>query len=692
MEDIRSALVNNEHNEKINKRGADSSPNDQDGQGSVYIKFCGHWLHRHPMNARLSFHGWAQFQWITECTYGSAISLSSSWEEAHELSILIARNYFEGWPNRKFGYANEMSYMGFLQSTTYPDGKQDSGTFAGDMFCSVERQMNGCFSAKVCGEFRNWTIAHMSRNDHRVRRFLSMFFALRSRLLIWVNDSKTGKVLYKPPEDQNWRVRRRHECKRTQVQCESWQTICSFDEAWLKEARAGKNHELMFSDHLEVIVWDNQAGQDYMDLSSNIVFLLQKAWFYPDYLSHMDQAVDLTCRLATQQHRENEEKIRHDGNLILGEIKKIRELQDSELKEHRIKDTIWCYNKMDEYLDRKYTPWGKPNCRENLNGYSIASKSGELTEDIKRKFERKNDDFWATFSKNKIGPESISEGETATTVDIQKLNPYRRPTEMPDSVKRYWESLRVSVEKCNRQPQYYDMLYPDQYHFYYAMDRIMVLWMQKSIEPSFHNGAVPNHHCFTANEKINNPLGLYCVYGDPNMTIPEIPPPNFSKCQMQAWERKNHGSWYSLCKFKSEPEFWPLEIDEADITNSIIANVVPFQTCFIIDDPHFKSIWEWKKLPKDYPLAKNLIHEKMEALFMKTAKLKDPSIHDYCNLRVDCWLVVGGSEEEIKNRTARMAEVFRNRSNGFKVKIGRNRSYLHVRADILMELEDNEWI
>jgi hypothetical protein len=119
--------------------------------------------------------------------------------------------------------------MGFLQSKTYPDGKQDSGTFTG-----------ASFSGKVCGEFWNWTIAHMSRNDHRGRRFLSMCIALRSRLLIWVNDSKTGKVLYKPPEDQNWRVRRRHECKRTQVQCESWETICSFDEAWLKEARTGK--------------------------------------------------------------------------------------------------------------------------------------------------------------------------------------------------------------------------------------------------------------------------------------------------------------------------------------------------------------------------------------------------------------------------------------------------------------------
>jgi hypothetical protein len=65
---------------------------------------------------------------------------------------------------------------------------------------------------------------------------------------------------------------------------------------------------------------------------------------------------------------------------------------------------------MDEYLDRKHTPWGKPNCPENLNGYSIASKSRELTEDIKRKFERKNNDLWAIFSQKKIGPESISEG------------------------------------------------------------------------------------------------------------------------------------------------------------------------------------------------------------------------------------------------------------------------------------------
>jgi hypothetical protein len=168
------------------------------------------------------------------------------------------------------------------------------------------------------------------------------------------------------------------------------------------------------------------------------------------------------------------------------------------------------------------------------------------------------------------------------------------------------------------------------------MDRIMVLWMQKAIEPSFHNGAVPNHHCFTANEKINNPLGLYCVYGDPNMTIPEVPPPNFLKFQMEAWE--------------------------------------------------------WKKLPNDDPLAKNLIREKMEALFTMTAKLKDPSIRDYCDLRVDCWLVVDGSEEEIENRTAQMAEVFRNRSNGFKVKIDRNRSFLHGRAYMLMELEDSEWI
>jgi hypothetical protein len=84
MEDIRSALVNNEYNEEINKRGADSSPIDQDGQGTVYIKLCGRWLHQYPMNSRLSFHGWAQFQWITECSEGSAKSLSSSWEELHE--------------------------------------------------------------------------------------------------------------------------------------------------------------------------------------------------------------------------------------------------------------------------------------------------------------------------------------------------------------------------------------------------------------------------------------------------------------------------------------------------------------------------------------------------------------------------------------------------------------------------------
>jgi hypothetical protein len=239
-----------------------------------------------------------------------------------------------------------------------------------------------------------------------------MCIAYSSRFFIWVNDAKTGKVLYQPPKDHTWRTRKRHDCKKTQqVQCEDWQTLTTFDGAWLKESRAGKGHELMFPDHLEVIFWENVAGTDYRILWRTVMALLRKAWFYPDYLSHLEQAVDLTCRLATQEHDKNEEKIRYDGNLILEEIKEIRKLKDSELKDHGIKCPKWYYyKKMDEYLDRKYTPWGKPNCCEELNGYSIDSGGGESTEDIKRKFERENDDFWATFSKKKRGPESFSEG------------------------------------------------------------------------------------------------------------------------------------------------------------------------------------------------------------------------------------------------------------------------------------------
>jgi hypothetical protein len=271
---------------------------------------------------------------------------------------------------------------------------------------------------------------------------------------------------------------------------------------------------------------------------------------------------------------------------------------------------------------------------------------------------------------------------------------------MPDSVKRYWETLNVTPGERLQGKQYYDKLYPDQFHLQYAMDRIMILWMQKAIEPSFDREVLIDHHCFTASEKKNNPLGFYFNYPNRDryfqITIREtMPPPDFLKHYMEVYERGNYGSWYSLCKFKSEPEYWPLEIDEADIKNSIIADQETLRCLlkmFNFDDPHFQLTWKWKKLPKDYPLANYLIHEKMYALFRKNVMSKYPSSVQYFHLRMDCWLVIGGSEEEIKNRTAQMAEAIRNRSNGFKVKMDRNRSLLYVRADRLRELEDNEWL
>lgn len=130
------------------------------------------------------------------------------------LAILTVCNYFQGWSNWKHDLVNEMSCMGFLQCTCYSNVKQDLRKLRGEMFCKQEGRWNGCSTGKIYEESRNWLIGHMSRNDHRVRRFLSMCIAYSSRFLIWVNDSKTSKVLYQPPKDHTWRARKRHDCKK----------------------------------------------------------------------------------------------------------------------------------------------------------------------------------------------------------------------------------------------------------------------------------------------------------------------------------------------------------------------------------------------------------------------------------------------------------------------------------------------
>jgi len=202
--------------------------------------------------------------------------------------------------------------------------------------------------------------------------------------------------------------------------------------------------------------------------------------------------------------------------------------------------------------------------------------------------------------------------------DLRAKNlPPRRSNAIPKSViddwekhMRHWELGKPSNERLADPKSHLPKEWIEA-----IMERIVLLWKRGFIVPSYNTACMP---VFAGREEPNGPLHFYCdfrAYLQSGIVkaashTPEglrvRPPkgPDQLKREMEKWEARNPDSTYSLLKMKSELECWPFDMpDETRSLGTVL-------------DPTGR-IWEFEKMPKDFPFADVDMHMRMALLMLE---------------------------------------------------------------------------
>lgn len=311
------------------------------------VKVCGRWVHSYPMESRLPRRGWFQFGLLTGASWSTAMSLTNSWDEAFEFSLLGGSCYFRDLPFDWIGLNDplvilEMRRIGFLayarsshadiatKRIPVPDG--------GYMDCQA----------------RNYICGNMARNDPRARRFIKMVTAATSQLLIWVKDMKTGEIIYKPPKDQLWINRIKLVGGRSPSRFREWNVAQAMNTKFREQTNATRPWKFGFSDYMEVHIWDMQPGRLMQSVIFVMMKLLNKAYFNIDTISLWDSTMDVFQRITIEEEGpEGPKAIR--AREIRNNLKALRKRDD--LKDILKKSIAeFFYNKIDESLDKAIMP------------------------------------------------------------------------------------------------------------------------------------------------------------------------------------------------------------------------------------------------------------------------------------------------------------------------------------------------
>ena len=117
-------------------------------------------------------------------------------------------------------------------------------------------------------EARNFVCAHVKRNDPASRRFIQYLSMQTNRMLILVRDAKTGRIILNPPEEDLWLLREKSEIGRAAKN--EWNVIKKVGTDFFKEMDDHRRWHFGFVEHYDLYIWDNAAGEDYVDLYNAI--------------------------------------------------------------------------------------------------------------------------------------------------------------------------------------------------------------------------------------------------------------------------------------------------------------------------------------------------------------------------------------------------------------------------------------
>ncbi|KAF8540610.1 hypothetical protein BDD12DRAFT_880249 [Trichophaea hybrida] len=278
--------------------------------------------------------------------------------------------------------------------------------------------------------------------------------------------------------------------------------------------------------------------------------------------------------------------------------------------------------------------------------------------------------------------------------------PRRRSNSMPEKVKNDWDN---HIKEHKLMDNNWAGLQDGESHMSreevrFLMGRIMTLWKQGAISPSYNLACMP---VLVGKESPDDGYSMYIdydaltgmfeprTYTAEGVVIVPTGPTSYLKETMEKWERKYPNSWYALCKLKSMPEHWLMPLPE---------DVKPMSTFL---DPRGR-IWEWNKTPKDFPYAGKDLHTMMRTLMIEAPRNagigvdqvpqeeNEDSISHYVSVREDVYLVCGRTEKEAKSWTEKAASYFRKKPRGFEVDWAR--SFLAVRAEWLRALPERAWL
>jgi hypothetical protein len=168
------------------------------------IKICGRYMYNYPSEKALNRGGWFHFSIIAkDSDYFDVVELCRNWNEFFELNILCLYNYFPAPKWTRF--VGDIPRQQLLQVGFIPYFDGDKASTVTHYFQTGSRSMARRSHEFV--ELRNFTCAHIKRDDPVSRRFIQYLSNETWDLRALVRDRKTGRILIQPPKEELWLLR-----------------------------------------------------------------------------------------------------------------------------------------------------------------------------------------------------------------------------------------------------------------------------------------------------------------------------------------------------------------------------------------------------------------------------------------------------------------------------------------------------
>lgn len=187
---------------------------------------CGKAIYNYRSEKAVNRGGWLHFSILAkEKGLHKAIELCRHWDEFWELNTLAIFQYFPAanWLQWKGDQMRQqlLQMVGLLEFCISSANDRVQGLVPYFQFTAADeassRHQTGSRGhqyrrAHAIIEYRNFMCCHVKRNDPASRHFCQYLSMQSSRVLVLIQDAKTGRILVKPqesPENQYWLARRK---------------------------------------------------------------------------------------------------------------------------------------------------------------------------------------------------------------------------------------------------------------------------------------------------------------------------------------------------------------------------------------------------------------------------------------------------------------------------------------------------